>query len=122
MVKGLFRSNTPIVKVSIIWGQVIRAPFVVLDTGFTGYLQITSKMATELGLKISGTLPVRIPTGQIITIPTAMAFADMEGEKKVAEILVADGIPLMGISFLSKFGYKAEVNCKNRTIILEKVN
>ncbi|MDP3883116.1 MAG: hypothetical protein Q8Q48_03625 [Candidatus Staskawiczbacteria bacterium] len=121
MVKGLFRQNTPIVKISIIWGQAIRAPFVVLDTGFTGYLQITHKMAAELGLKPSGVLPVRIPTGQIIKLPTALVFADMEGEKKVVEALIADGLPLLGISFLSKFGYKAEIDCKNKTIILEKV-
>jgi len=121
MVKGLFRQNTPIVKISIIWGQTIRAPFVVLDTGFTGYLQITHKMAAELGLKISGTLSVRIPTGQIITVPTALAFADMEGEKKVVEVLIANGLPLLGISFLSKFGYRSEIDCKNRTILLEKV-
>jgi len=121
MVKGIFRQNTPIVKISIIWGQTIRAPFVVLDTGFTGYLQITSKMASELGLKPSGVLPVRIPTGQIIQIPTALAFADMEGEKKVVEVLIADGLPLLGISFLSKFNYKAEIDCKNKTIALEKV-
>ncbi|MDP2910095.1 MAG: hypothetical protein Q8N69_03445, partial [bacterium] len=106
MIKGLFRWNTPIIKVSIGLGQIMRTPFVVLDTGFTGYLQITSEMAAELGLEQSGILPVRIPTGQIIEFPTALAFADMEGEKKVVEILIADGLPLAGISLLSKFGYK----------------
>jgi predicted aspartyl protease len=121
MIKGFFRWNTPIIKVSVGLGQIMRAPFVILDTGFTGYLQITSKMATELGIKQSGVLPVRIPTGQIIEFPTALAFADMEGEKKVVEVLIADGLPLAGVSLLSKFSYKAEIDCKNKTVELEKV-
>ena len=45
----------------------------------------------------------------------------MEGEKKYIEVLIADGLPLLGISFLSKFGYKAEIDCRNKTIALEKV-
>lgn len=121
MIKGTFFKNTPFIQIFVGWGQTIRAPFAVLDTGFTGYLQITSKMATELGLKTSGVLPVKIANGQVINVPTAFAFANMEGEKKYMEVLIADGIPLAGISFLSRFGYKAEVDCKNRTITLEKV-
>lgn len=121
MIKGTFIKNTPLVQIFVGWGQNVKAPFVVLDTGFTGYLQITKKIAEELGLKITGVLPVIIPNGQIINVPTAFAFANMEGEKKYIEVLIAEGLPLAGISFLSKFGYKAEVDCKNRTITLEKV-
>ncbi|MEK7562310.1 MAG: hypothetical protein AAB509_01360 [Patescibacteria group bacterium] len=120
MIKGTFIKNTPLIQIFVGWGQNVEAPFVVLDTGFTGYLQITKKMAEELGLKITGVLPVVIPNGQIINVPTAFAFANMEGEKKYMEVLIADGLPLAGISFLSKFGYKAEVDCKNKTIALEK--
>jgi len=120
MIKGTFVKNTPFIKISVGWGQTMRAPFVVLDTGFSGYLQVTSKIASELGLKPSGLLPVRVANGQVIKIPTAFAFADMEGEKKYMEVFIADGLPLAGISFLSKFGYKAEVDCKNRTVALEK--
>jgi predicted aspartyl protease len=120
MIKGNFIKNTPLIQVFVGWGQNVKAPFVVLDTGFTGYLQVTRKMATELGLKITGVLPVVIPNGQIINIPTAFAFCDMEGEKKYVEVLIAGGLPLAGISLLSKFGYKAEVDCKNKTVVLEK--
>jgi len=121
MIKGTFIKNTPLVRIFVGWGQNVKAPFVVLDTGFTGYLQVTRKIAEELGLRITGVLPVIIPNGQIINVPTAFAFANMEGDKKYMEVLIAEGLPLVGISFLSKFGYKAEVDCKNRTITLEKV-
>ncbi len=121
MVKGLFIKNTPVIKISVIWGQTIRAPFVVLDTGFTGFVQINSEIAKELGLKPSGISPVKIATGQIVQVPSALAFADMEGDKKVIEILIADGLPLVGISFLSKFHYKAIIDCEHKIVELEKV-
>jgi len=120
MIKGTFVKNTSFIKILVGWGQTMRASFVVLDTGFSGYLQITSKIAEELGLKPSGLLPVRVANGQVIKVPTAFAFANMEGEKKYMEVFIADGLPLAGIGFLSRFNYKAEVDCKYRTIKLEK--
>ncbi len=122
MIKGTFYKNTPFVKISIGWKQAMRSPFVVLDTGFTGYLQVTSKLASELGLETVGLLPMRVANGQIINVLTALAFADMEGEKKYMEVLISDSLPLMGISLLSRFGYKATVDCKHKTIELEKVS
>lgn len=41
MVSGTFVENAPLIKVIISWGQSVQAPFVVLDTGFTGDLQVT---------------------------------------------------------------------------------
>lgn len=38
MVRGVFIENVPFVKVVIAWGQAVQAPYVVLDTGFTGDL------------------------------------------------------------------------------------
>jgi len=121
MVSGVFVENTPFIKVVIGWGQSVQAPFVILDTGFTGDLQVTPKIAKELGLKVVGVTKTQIANGQIVEIPVALAIAAMEGAENYIRVLISESLPLAGISFFSKFGYKAIVDCKYRTIVLEKV-
>jgi len=81
MVKGVFTENMPLIPVLVAWGQSVQAPFVILDTGFTGDLQVTPEIAKELGLKVTGVMNARIANGQVVEIPTALAFAVMEGTK-----------------------------------------
>jgi len=99
----------------------VQTPLVILDTGFTGDLQVTPKMAQELGLLVGGVTPVTIANGQTVNAPFAIAFAAMEGRVNLIQVLIQEGVPLAGISFLSKFGYKATVDCKYRTVGLELV-
>lgn len=120
MIRGVFVENTPFINVIIGWGRAVQSPFFVLDTGFTGDLQITPKIAHELGLQTVGVTKTRIANGQIIQVPVALAIASMEGATNYVQILISDSMPLAGISFLTKFGYKAIVDCKYREIILEK--
>lgn len=122
MVKGEFIGNTPWIKVLIAWGQSMQAPFVILDTGFTGDLQVTSKIAQELGLKVIGATKVKIANGQTVEVPVALSIVVMEGIRVFIEVLISDSMPLLGISFLSKFSYKAMVDCKHRTVALERVS
>ncbi len=121
MISGVFVENIPLIKVVVAWGQSVQAPFVVLDTGFTGDLQVTPKIATELGLKVVGVTKTQIANGQIIQVPVALAIASMEGATNYIQVLISDSFPLAGISFLTKFGYKALVDCKYRTVALERM-
>ncbi len=120
MIAGKIIENTPLVRIAVAWGQAVQAPFVILDTGFTGDLQVSSQIAKDLGLEITGVTTVRIAGGQIIKIPVALALAVVEGAIKHVEVLISDGMPLVGISFLTKFGYRAIVDCKHKTVALEK--
>lgn len=120
MVRGVFSGNIPLIKVEVAWGQSMQAPFVILDTGFTGDLQVTSEMAEELGLEVVGVTKTQIANGQIIEVPVALAIASMEGAVNFIEVLISESMPLAGISFLSKFSYKATIDCKYRTIELER--
>ena len=79
MINGVFVENIPLIKVVIGWGQAVQAPFVVLDTGFTGDLQVTPKIAKELGLQVVGVTPSRIANGQVVQVSSALAIAAMEG-------------------------------------------
>lgn len=121
MVSGVFVENIPFIKVVLGWGQSVQAPFVVLDTGFTGDLQVTQKIATELGLQVVGVTKTQIANGQVIEVPVALAIAAMEGAENYIQVLISESMPLAGISFLSKFGYKATVDCKYRTVALERM-
>lgn len=111
----------PLIKIAIGWGQSVQTPFVILDTGFTGDLQVTPKIAKDLGLEVTGVTSSRIANGEIIQVPTAIAIAAMEDAINYIQVLISDSMPLAGISFLSKFGYKAIVDCKYRTVCLERM-
>lgn len=121
MLSGIFSGDIPFIKVVVGWGQSVQAPYVVLDTGFTGDLQVTPKIAHELGLHVTGVTKAQIANGQTVDVPVALAIAAMEGARNYIQVLISDSMPLAGISFLSKFGYKATVDCKYKTVTLERV-
>lgn len=119
MIRGEFYENVPLIKIIVAWGQAVQTPYFVLDTGFTGDLQVTPKIAKELSLRITGVTQARIANGDVINVPVALALASMEGATNYINVLISESIPLAGISFLTKFGYKAIVDCKYRTVALE---
>ena len=122
MIKGEFiKGNVPIIKASIASGYATQETYFLLDTGFTGDLQITPIIAKELGLEITGAVNTKIANGEIVAVPTASAFSTMEGITKSVQVLISKSMPFMGISFLSKFNYKAIVDCKNKTVALKRV-
>jgi predicted aspartyl protease len=122
MVTGKFiNSNQPIIQAVVGWRQAVQTPYFLLDTGFTGDLQVTPEIARELGLEVSGATKARFADGTLQVVPTASAIANMEGTTNYVQVIISNSIPLMGISFLEKFQYKAIVNCKYKTVNLEKV-
>lgn len=122
MIDGFFVENIPWVMVNIGWKKQLQKPLVILDTGFSGDLQITPKIARELGLRATEAVKVKIANGQIVSVPVVEAISSMEGDKQEVKVLIADSSPLVGIGFLSKFSYKAMVDCKNKTMALKRVN
>lgn len=120
MIKGYFDGNVPMMSIMVGFGQTAQIPFVVLDTGFTGDLQITPQLAKELGLTITSVEKMKVVDGRIISVPTGFAFVELEGIKKYVHVLISESMSLAGISLLSRFQYKAVVDCKYKTVILEK--
>lgn len=121
MVQGEFIENLPCIYVNIGWGQAVQRPVFVLDTGFTGDLQVNYDIARELNLEVVSVRPTKIADGHIVSMPTGVAIASMEGTKNYVEVFISEGTPLLGISFLSKFNYKAIIDCKYKDVILERV-
>ena len=92
----------------------------VLDTGFTGDLQITPEIAVYLGLKSKGVSKVQIANGQIVDMSIANVKATIEDVTKPVRATISNGMPLVGIEFLSRFGYTVIMDCKNKEIFLKK--
>ncbi len=123
MIRGEFvDTNKPMVPAIVSWDQSVQNSYFILDTGFTGDLQVTPEMALELGLNIDGVTEAKMATNQIVSVPTATALATMEGRTVYVTALISKGLPLLGISFLEKFSYKAVVDCKFKIVILEISN
>jgi predicted aspartyl protease len=90
-------------------------------TGFTGDLAVTKEMATDLGLTFDSISPMKTATGEIQNMKTATVFATMEGETLYVTAILVKGKPLLGISFMQKFNFKAIVDCKNLRVRMELV-
>ena len=119
MVKGQFIDNTPIVKTTLVWGGLIQEPFLVLDSGFTGDVQITPDIAEELALKVTTVIPITVANGQTVAFPMATAVAILENSLTNVDVLISSDFNLAGIGLLSKLGYKMEIDCKRRTVQME---
>lgn len=122
MVQGAFVKNTPFVGVTVAWNDALRNSAFILDTGFTGDLQVTPKIAQELGLEVIAVTPITIANGQTVQMQTALAIAAMEGATNFITVQISDSMPLAGIGLLTKFNYKATVDCKYRAVTLERVS
>lgn len=120
MIEGYFDGNVPMIGIIVGSGEVAHIHSVVLDTGFTGDLQITPQLTQDLGLAISVAEKMRVADGRIVAVPTTFAFIELEGIKKYVHVLVSESISLVGISLLSRFQYKAIVDCRYKTVTLEK--
>ncbi len=124
MIKGSFLEelvNIPIVQIVVGWNEMFQDPAFILDTGFTGDLQVTKKIAAELGLVPMAVSHARIADGSTVSIPSALAIVDMEGVTKTVNAMISDALPLVGLGLLTAFGYKATIDCKNREVELQRM-
>lgn len=124
MVEGKFHADkdsapAPIVPAVVAWNDSVQTPFFILDTGFSGELAVTEEVGRELGLNFDTVLNLKTATGEIQEFPIATAYAQMEGISLLVTVIKTKGKPLLGISFMEKFNYKAIIDCKNKTVILE---
>ena len=112
-------SDKPMIQASVAWGDSVQSPYFILDTGFTGDLVVTPQLANELGLVVDAVSNARIAGGNIVPTRTATAIGVMEGQQLLLTVYIMEGWQLLGIGFMEKFSYKAEIDCKNKKVRLE---
>ena len=109
MLQGQFLENTPWIQITLAWGSFIKNYWFILDTGFTGDLQVPVSFANELALTPTSVVPVTIANGAAVQVPHALAIAAAENATNYVQVGISNGSPLLGINFLTKFGYRAKV-------------
>jgi len=119
MVEGFMTGNVPFITATVENKKNILDIIFTLDTGFTEDLLVTPEIASELELDSENFSELYVANGEKVTLNFTNANAIMEGSNKKIQVLISNGIPLLGIGFLTKFGYKAIVDCKERTVVLE---
>lgn len=120
MVRGIINNNRPLISVIIGWKLGVQEAVALVDTGFTGELKISPEKALELGLQVTHTEPVTLGDENTVNMEASLALVSMEGVVNVVNVLIAKGIPIIGIGFLRRFGYSLNLEVKYNSLILKK--
>jgi predicted aspartyl protease len=109
----------PTIPVTVVFGQAVLSLDFILDTGFSGDLKISERTANDLGIVAQTATYIVNASGESVPVGVAQGYAEMEGRKAPITINITNGPYLAGIGLFSVFGYKAVVDCKNRSAYLE---
>ncbi len=120
MIKGRIEENIPLIGISLGWLSGIKKITAIIDTGFSGELKIPPSLAKELKIEITHTERLILADDSSISIPVGLIFTSIEGESKIVYALIGDGISLIGVGLLKKFGLKLTADFKKETLVLER--
>lgn len=120
MLRGVIHNNQPLIKLVIAWNLGVQEIVALVDTGFTGELKIPPSKVSELSLQITHTEPICLANEKIVNMQASIAAVSMEGVAKVVNVLISDGMPIIGVGLLKRFGYILKANFKRDFLILEK--
>ncbi len=83
----------------------------IVDTGFTGDLQLTYDLAFPLGLTLKGFQPWTIADGSTVNFLECLGWVTLGKSKVISSIDVKpSGSVLIGMSLLKKLGCEAKIN------------
>jgi predicted aspartyl protease len=120
MVKGLVYKNRPIIKLTVANGLEARRVITLVDTGFTGELKLSAKEAMDLNIIPDRLETVRLANGKPARMFAGSAEVSMEGIKNSVEVLISDGMPIIGVGLLKRFGYNLNIDLKKDILLLQK--
>lgn len=101
MIAGRFRDDLPRISLELPGIDGAQEVEFVLDTGFDGDLSLPEEWARRLPNAVQGTQFVNLAGGFQRRCPCyEIEWEDEDGELRLVEVLVMDGNPLMGTSFL----------------------
>ncbi len=120
MIKGIVHDNQPLISVIVGWKREVQELVALVDTGFTGELKMSPEKVSQFGLEITHTEPVALADEQVVNMSASLAYVSMEGVANVVSVLVSEGMPIVGVGLLKKFGYTLNVDFKYDTLFLER--
>lgn len=89
----------------------------VIDTGFTGFLTVTTALVTELGLVLEGTSRATLADGSEITFDVYDVAVLWDGQPRYVLADAADTTPLVGMRLLDRHNLNIEVENGGRVVI-----
>lgn len=120
MIKGIIHNNRPLISLVVGWERGVQEIVALVDTGFTGELKISPEKALELGLQTTHAEPVTLADENTIYMQASLALVAMEGVANVVNVLIAKGMPIIGIGLLRRYGYALNMDVKYNSLILQK--
>jgi len=120
MIKGIVHNNRPLISLIIGWKLGVQEIIALVDTGFTGELKISPDKAVELGLETTHTEPVKLADENIVNMEASLAIVSMEGAVNVVDVLIAKGMPIIGVGLMRRFGYALNIDLKYNTLNLQR--
>src|SRR5579859_130587 len=115
---GFDSTGSPTIEIRVAGASGSKAYQAVIDTGFTGFVELPLFEMVELGLKTEGAANVMLGDGSIVTNHLATADVHLAGQVENGTILLAEdssGV-LIGMAFLRKF--KKSLILTNSAIVL----
>ncbi len=120
MIHGGIYNNRPLISLSVGWKLKAQEVTALIDTGFTGELKISKKEATELGVETTHTELVTLADESTVGMSAGLAQVSMEDTQKTIEVLISNGMPIIGVGLLKKFGYILNINFPANIVSLKK--
>ena len=102
------------------WKSKTRDITALIDTGFTGELKISSREAMELGIEATHMELVTLADENTVGMSAGLIQVSMESNQKTVEVLISDGMPIIGVGLLKKFGYILTINFPANLVSLKK--
>ena len=81
----------------------------VIDTGFNGFLTLSSALIATLGCTIAGITKAELADGQMMTVEMFYVHADWDGQTQEVVAFATEGGPLLGMALLEAHRLTLEV-------------
>lgn len=120
MIKGIIHKNKPLISLIVGWKLGVQEIIALVDMGFTGELKISPEKAVELGLETTHTEPVELADENTVNMEASLALVSMEGATNMVDVLIAKGMPIIGVGLMRRFGYALNMDFKYNTLNLQK--
>lgn len=121
MVKGVIDSNNrPLIEITIGWQHGVQSIIALVDTGFSGELKLSPKEALNLNLMTTHTERVQLANNKSVDMQASLAMVSLEKTAKLVNVLISEGLPIVGVGLLKRFEYILKINFKNNYLELRK--
>lgn len=109
MILGHVRDNFPRVALSLPGPSGLLSIEFIIDTGFDGELALPGVLMHQLSSTYAGDRPIQLADGSERQRPSFQVLLEWDEDLRPTEVLVLDGVPLLGVNLLEGSLLQAEM-------------